>query len=191
MRIMLLAALAAVLLLAGDARAGSTVTFDFDTLSPFRGDAFISGYMSNVYGSPVMTEGARTVADDFIDSDIFIATSIQFLGRGDFEITFGEVPIVGASFEGHVIDATVGDDFRFTAYFDAAEVFSFTRNDGAEVFEAGFFSFPGPANRLVISDTARKDVGIDNLTVQPVPEPRTGVIGLVAVAVMWGCGRRW
>ncbi len=169
------------------ARAG-VVTFDFNSLGSFSHDLAISSYMSEVYGSTVTTDGARATNDrtDVVEGErnLFIATSFQLLDRGDFEILFGELPIEAARFEGHVIDATLGDDFSFVAYDGLTEVFSFSRDDGVEIFDSGWLNFSTPVDRLVISDTGRKDVGIDDLQVQPVPDPSTGVLALVGLAAI-------
>lgn len=161
----------------------TTVTFDFDSLDIRRGDLAISNYMSDVYGSQVATDGARAIAEADNDADIFIATSLQLLGRGDFIIEFRDVPIIAAQFEGHVIDATGGDDFRLRAFAGDEEVFLFTRNTGEESFVSDWLFFPQPIDRLIISDNGRRDVGIDDFVVQPVPEP--GTLLLSAFACLW------
>lgn len=171
-------------LLAASASAGGVpalVTFDFNSLDIRRGDSVISNYMTDVYGSDISTDGARSVAERDDDADIFIATSLQLLNRGDFIIEFLDVPILGARFEGHVIDATTSDDFRLRAFAGDDEVFLFTRNVGEEVFDSGWLDFTVPVDRLIISDSGRRDVGIDDFTVQPVPEPATIMLAAVAV----------
>jgi hypothetical protein len=166
----------------------STVTFDFDTLAVPRFDFAISNYMTSVYGSSVSTDGARSLFDE--EPDVFIATSIQLLGRGNFEVFFDDVPIVGAEFEGHVINATAGDDFSFSAFFDETLVHSFTRSEGTEVFDSGWLDFGGPVNRLLIADSGIRDVGIDQLVVQPIPEPASGLALLVLAGAIGLCKRR-
>lgn len=161
--------------------APPTVTFDFDALNPHRGDLAISNYMSDIYGSEVSTDGARTTSERDNDADIFIATSLQLLNRGDFVIEFRDVPIVAVQFEGHVIDATGGDDFHLRAFAGDDEVFLFTRNTGEESFVSDWLFFPQPIDRLIISDNGRRDVGIDDFVVQPVPEPATLLLGLSAI----------
>jgi len=157
------------------------VTFDFNSLAIRRGDTVISNYMSDLYGSGISTDGARSTAERDNDADIFIATSLQLLNRGDFIIEFLDLPILGARFEGHVIDATAGDDFRFRAFAGDNEVFTLNHNFGVEVFDSGWLDFPEPVDRLIISDNGRKDVGIDDFTVQPVPEPATIVLAAFAL----------
>ena len=174
--------------------SGQTVTFDFNSLGRFDRDRAISEYMTDLYGSPVSTDGARATnerSDDPAGAEaMFIATSFQLLQRGDFIILFENVPISGAQFEGHVIDATVGDDFRFRAFNGQEEVLSFSRNDGVEIFDTEWFNFPEPVDRLVFSDSGRKDVGVDDLVVQPVPEPATGLLAFLAVTAMLRRRRR-
>ena len=41
------------------------------------------------------------------------------------------------------------------------------------------------ANRIVVSDTGRKDVGIDDLIVEPVPEPMTAMLMLVGAGAVY------
>jgi hypothetical protein len=166
------------------------ITFDFNSLATPRGDFAISNYMSDVYGSGVSTDGARTVGERTDAADIFIATSLQLLGRGDFEIRFDTVPIIGAQFEGHIIDASSGEDFSFTAFNGTTQVLRVERNTGDEVFQSGWLAFPGPVDRIVISDNGRKDVGVDDLMVQPVPEPAAGLLLLVGGAALVHCSRR-
>ena len=174
-------------LAAGEARA-ALVAFDFNSLGFFARDFAISNYMTEVYGSTVTTDGARASnerTDPGGSSNFFIATSFQLLERGDFEILFEELPIIGAQFEGHVIDATPGDDFSFVAFSEGTEVFSLSRNDGTEIFDSGWIDFSAPVDRLIISDSGRKDVGIDDLVVQPVPEPATVLLLVIGAAAVW------
>jgi len=170
-----------------------TVTFDFNSLGFFAHDFAISNYMTDVYGSAVATDGALSSnnrSDVGIgETNFFIATSFQLLGRGDFEVLFEDLPIIGAQFEGHVIDATIGDDFKFIAYAGSEEVFRFTTNDGVEIFDSGWLDFSEPVDRIVISDSGRKDVGIDDFTVQAVPEP-AGLLLLIAGASALAARRR-
>lgn len=164
-----------------------TFTFDFNSLENRDRDRSISDYMTAIYGSPVETDGAR-VTDETADpggvTDLFIATSLQLLNRGDFTIDFGDVPIIGAQFEGHVLDPTRGEDFHFRAFNGDAEVFSFTRDEGEEFFNSGWLSFPAPVDRILISDSGRKDVGVDDLTVQVVPEPATAMLMLAGLSAV-------
>lgn len=173
----LAAILAAVVSIAGARPAdastllsGTPVHFDFDSLAVPRGDFFITNYLSSLYGSAVATDGARTY-NDSTPGDVFIGSSIQFVGRGEFEISFEEVPILAAQFEGHVIDATPGEDFRIRAFSGQTLVFSLLVDGGPGVFDSGWLNFGGQVDRLLISDSGRKDVGIDDFRVLPVPEP--------------------
>jgi hypothetical protein len=163
------------------------VTFDFNTLEVPRGDFSISNYMSDLYGSAVSTNGARTVAGGASGvEDIFIATSLQLLNRGDFIITFEDQPILGAQFEGHVLDATVAEDFRLRAFNGNDEIFSFSRNTGEESFNSGWLDFGGPVDRIIVSDSGRRDVGVDDLVVQPAPDPASGMLLLTAIGLALG-----
>ncbi len=159
------------------------VTFDFDALSVPQNDVAISSYMTGVYGSTVTVTDARTLGEDLNPSDVYIATAIDTIGSTSFEILFSGTPILGAQMEGHILGAEVGDGFTLTAYNGATPLASYTRNDGVAVFSTGWIDFGGPADRLVISDTGRRDVGIDDLVVEPVPEPTAGLLAV--------CGFGW
>jgi hypothetical protein len=172
-----------IVVLAVSARADS-VTFDFNSLGRFDRDRQISDYMTAVYGSGVTTNGARATDETSIPggtTNMFIATSLQLLNRGDFEVLFESMPIISARFEGHVLDPTLGEDFNFWAYSGNTEVLHFTRDTGEESFDSGLLNFSQPVDRLVISDNGRKDVGIDDLTVVAVPDPASGLLLLAGV----------
>jgi hypothetical protein len=174
------------------AASAQTVTFDFNSLENRDRDNSISAYMTSVYGSAVDTDGARVTDETSIPggvTDLFIATSLQLLNRGDFEIDFGSIPIISVQFTGHVLDPTVGEDFHMVAYNGEVEVHSLSRDGGEETFDSGLIQFITPVDRLVFSDSGRKDVGIDDLTVQVVPEPVTGMMMLAGLAAL-GARRR-
>lgn len=171
--------------MAGTTATAQTITFDFNSLENRDRDNPISDYMSAVYGSPVATDGARVTDETSIPggvTDLFIATSLQLLNRGDFEIDFGGVPIIGLQFTGHVLDPTIGEDFQMHAFNGNAEVHTLVRDSGEETFDSGWIAFSSPVDRLVFSDSGRKDVGVDDLTVQIVPEPVTAALLLAGVA---------
>lgn len=167
--------------------SAQTVTFDFNALGAFDRGNDISNYMTELYGSTITARDARSFTDPQTDPeglvDRLIATSIQLFQRGDFEILFEDVPIVGFSLEGHVIDATPGDDFVLHAFSGDEEIFTFTRNDGASIFDVPWVEFDAPVDRIRVSDSGRKDVGIDDLMVQPVPEPATSL--LLLTGLLW------
>lgn len=176
------------LMVATSAATAQTVTFDFDALGRFDGSRNISTYMTDLYGTSITVDGARAATDANDAADRFIATSLQLLNRGDFEILFDETPIVGLQFEGYVLDATPGDDFTLRAFNDDSLLLMVevvARDNGEEVFQTEWFALPAAANRLVVSDTGRKDVGIDNLVVQPVPEPATVALMLVGAGAVY------
>jgi len=179
---MKVASLVALMFLAVPAtRASAQVaTFDFSDLPILSRDVGVSDYMSGVYGSSISTSGARASHDRSDDvSDTFISTSLQLFDRGNFEILFDDVPIAGLEFEGHIIDATVGDDFTMLAFFDNNLVYELSRNEGVEIFDTGWVDFLSPVNRLVFSDSGRKDVGVDDFSVISVPEPAASLLLLI------------
>jgi hypothetical protein len=184
MHILLLRATLLGLLVSSAAHA-QLVTFDFNSLENRDRDRAISDYMTAVYGSPIETDGARVTNETAIpgvETDLFIATSLQLINRGDFIIDFLELPILGVQFVGHVLDPTIGDDFQMRAFNGDAEVFAMTRDSGVETFDSGWIPFTSPVDRLVFSDSGRKDVGIDDMTVQVVPEPVTAGLLLAGLA---------
>jgi len=167
--------------------SAQNVEFNFDDLRLFEGPRAIGEYMTSAYGSTVSVDSARTTAVWNDADDRFIATSLQLFNRGDFEILFEETPIIGLQFEGYVIDATIGDDFTLTVFNDDLELLtvgSVVRNEGEEVFQSDWETLPAPGNRIVVTDSGRKDVGIDDLIVQPVPDAATGVLVLVGAAAL-------
>lgn len=184
------AAAGVILVALGSITHGDLITFDFDSLAAPRFDRAISDYMTEVYGSRVSSDGARTVAGEPDPSNVLIATSLQLLDRGDFAILFEELPILGAQFEGYIMDPTIGEDFVFTAYSSDTEVFSFSRLNTVDSFDSGWLAFSVPVDRVVISDSCRKDVGIDDLIVRPLPVPGTGLLILAGVGVIVGIRRR-
>ena len=180
--------LVALVMVAASATAVETVSFDFNALARFDGPRNISEYMTDLYGTSITVEGARTTRDADDETDRFIATSLQLFNRGDFEILFDEMPIVGLQFEGYVLDATPGDDFTLTAFSDDTLLLTVevvARDTGEEVFQTEWFALPAAANRIVVSDTGRKDVGIDDLIVEPVPEPMTAVLMFVGAGAVY------
>lgn len=187
MRIGVITFLASVLVAAAMA-AAETVSFDFSALGRFDGPRNISAYMTELYGTSVTVDGARATTDADDETDRLIATSLQLFDRGDFEILFDEIPIIGLQFEGYVLDATPGDDFVLTVFSDDTLLLTvavIARDSGEEVFQSEWFALPAAANRIVVSDTGRKDVGIDDLIVEPVPEPVTVVLMLVGVGAVY------
>ncbi len=190
MQLQLFCAIIAVVAGISDASA-QMFHFDFNSLENRNRDNSISEYMTAIYGSTVETDGARVTDETSIPSgvtDLFIATSLQLLNRGDFEIVFDDVSIIGVQFEGHVLDPTLGEDFNMRAFNGNVEVFAVARNEGEETFDSGWLTFPSPVDRLVFSDSGRKDVGIDDLMVQVAPEPAT--LGLLLVGIAGGMFRR-
>ncbi|MDO8632226.1 MAG: hypothetical protein Q7R41_17215, partial [Phycisphaerales bacterium] len=128
----LIAGALGIAVLAASTRADS-VTFDFNSLGRFDRDRQIGEYMTAVYGSGITTDGARATDETSVPegtTDMFIATSLQLLNRGDFEILFASIPIISAQFEGHVLEPTPGEDFNFWAYSGNTEVLHFTRDTG-------------------------------------------------------------
>ncbi|MBI3834971.1 MAG: hypothetical protein HY287_11635 [Planctomycetes bacterium] len=174
--------------------ADTPVLFDFNDLSVFDGPNAISNYMTSLYGSTVNVQHTRTISDPTApgigNPDKMIATSIQIFDRGDFDILFPDHPITSVQFEGHVLDASPGEDFHFAAFNGDTDVFDLTRSNGEEVFDSGLIIFSQPVDHLHFSDSGRHDVGIDDLRVNAVPEPGTIFLAIIAFGALLRQGRR-
>ncbi|MBM3241517.1 PEP-CTERM sorting domain-containing protein [Candidatus Poribacteria bacterium] len=166
--------------------------------------------MTGVYGSTVTTDDVE-VQNNATDDPDWSSNSTNFLRTGDgegadFEILFNNLPIVAlwGTTRGYVFKATTSADFVLRAYNNnwsatggtlenpnsTALVYTlskFVPSDGTEV-DIPDIVFSQPVSLLVISDSGAADVGIDDLSVTPVPEPSTivlfglGIFGVLGYA---------
>ncbi|MBI1922995.1 PEP-CTERM sorting domain-containing protein [Candidatus Poribacteria bacterium] len=199
------------LLLGGvDQSEAVPITFNFNPLTNNSTSTVISTYMTGIYGSTVTVTGARSSSNSAIpapptpwtgNTTQYIRTDIG--AAGDFEISFDVVPIVSiqAGSRGFIFTATILADFVLSAYNSNFTAGGGTRENpnigalvtpivlsnigaGSEVVFPDII-FSEPVTLLVISDSGSFDVGIDDLTVTPIPEPSSlvlfslGVLGLI------------
>jgi len=178
--------------MAGLARGGPiSFTFDDGGLASGDGDIKLSLYMSGLYPSWVLVNGAQVHSGDGFSSDLYIWTRPQLLGAGNILIGM-VVPATSVSFDGHIFDATSGADFTFTAYnLIGQTVYQQSWNTGSDT---SFFCFTGPLPQpafvLNFSNQGQHDVGVDNLTLNPVPAPAAGLLGVIGVALVRALRRR-
>ena len=96
-------------------------TFDFDALPAMSSAGAISTYMSGVFGNTVTATDIKSNTNatptlDWIGNATTWVTNTRNDGLpSDFEILFS-TPITGFSFDGYILDAGVGSDFRVFAY---------------------------------------------------------------------------
>jgi hypothetical protein len=174
--------LAAVLMIVSTAQAD--ITFDFNTLGWFQDDVTISAYMSALYEpgvpSSVTTDGAVS-APGWIGTNLFAGLD------KDFEISFNDVPIIGAQFIGYVLAPSEGADFTCEWYNGGDLVGALSRDNSFEVFDSGWLDFSGPVDRMRFSNAGVHDIAIDDLTVRRadlhVPVPGAVVLGIVGLGV--------
>jgi hypothetical protein len=196
-----------VLWLCVSAAEAIPVTFDFNSVGPTNDDDTISTSMTDVYGSTVTADDVE-VQDNTDDPD-WIGNSTKFLrsdSGADFEILFNDLPIVAllGTTRGYVFDETLGADFAILAYNSnwsasggdiespnpAALVDTFSvsgLSNNTEVDIPDIF-FPQTVFLLVISNSGAEDVGIDDLSVTPVPEPSTIVLFGLGILGVLGYG---
>ena len=165
------------------------VTFDFDSTSD--GASAIETYMEGIYGSDITVTNATSYGSGLLPlvalynypSDRYIA-DVGTLGGGvhGFSISFNAVQITSVSF-----DWARGLD-PFYAEADGTPVFSDTGGLGGS-------GFSGPLDLMILvghavttlefHDSGTGAVGIDNLTVTPIPEPATiCLLGLGALSLI-------
>jgi hypothetical protein len=99
---------------------GTPVTFTFDDggLANGDGDIRLTLYMSTVYHSLVLVNGAEVHSGEGFGSDQYLWPRLQLLNPGNIRI-YLVVPTTSVSFDGYIFTATNAADFTFTAY-DAA-----------------------------------------------------------------------
>lgn len=208
---------AAVLSICMVGAAQAFVTFTFDDGSGanklYDGDGSrdIGTHMTWRYGSTVTVSDAEADNDDWEISGpdnetIFIRTGVSSSEK-DFEILFATVPVTSISGIGYVFDDTSGPDIVITGYgsdYGSVEnpsgtsVGTWSADPGDDKQVSFSLTFSSPAYLLVISDSGEKDVGIDNLQVEPyvagggavIPAPGAILLGSIGVGLVGWLRRR-
>jgi hypothetical protein len=125
-------------------------------------------------------------------SDQYLWTRLQLLNPGNIRI-FLDVPTTSVSFDGYIFKATTGADFTFTAYDKTGQIIyqqSWNPNVNGTGFSYSTGLLPEPAYSLNFSNQGRHDVGIDNLTLTPIPAPGTGLLGVIGAVLVRTLRRR-
>jgi hypothetical protein len=202
--------------------AQGSVTFNFNSLSDGGNSAAISTYMTGAYGSTVTVSDA-TADNDAWSGNTTIAIRTAASVGVDFEILFVNTPITSllgqggtGSTVGYVYDATESDDFSIKGYDStygdvenpsaSALVNSWSVDYGTFWFwdlgddtlvRLPDLSFSRPVSLLVISDSGERDVGIDDLQVEPyvtgsavIPAPGAILLGSIGVSIVGWLRRR-
>jgi hypothetical protein len=183
-----------VIVLVG-ANAQADITFDFDALHLWQGDAAISSYMTDTYGSSVTTDDAITGIGFDFSSTPFIGNNVFSGWDGDFDVFFNVEPVIGVQFRGYVFYPSCDADFVLRAFSEGDEVLTYTRNNCIEAFDSGWLAFeeegtgtPILVDQLQFSNCGIHAVGIDNLTVRKgstvIPAPSAAVLALVGFSAL-------
>jgi hypothetical protein len=178
---------------------GAPISFTFDDggLADGDGDIRLSLYMSSLYPPLVLVNGAEVHSGDGFGSDHYLWTRPRLLGAGNILLGM-VVPTTSVSFDGYIFDATSDADFTFTAYdLMGHTIYQQSWNTGSGTgfsFSTGPFSEPVYA--LNFSNSGQHDIGIDNLTLEPVdaappvPAPGAALLAAIGAALVRSLRRR-
>jgi hypothetical protein len=183
-----------LILVASDAKAGSTV-FTFDTLAAGSTTSQIDNYMSNIYGSNVSVANCHIEVNHGSSNHTnWPGNTTPYLSTQQavtMSISFTQIPITSFSsiahiFSGNDLDAT-GLDANGNVV--ATQTYSFSGKP-PDTFNIGL-NFNSPVTTLTFSDSGFNDVAIDNLTLNgpSTPEPSTVVLCGVGGAMLVGWNR--
>lgn len=204
-----LIALAACFTVLTSVPAQAATTFTFDGIEDESSDLSISRHMTRVLGSRVQATGVEVNdnGDEWFDTYWFHKDKHDNFLRvddrtGDMELLFNK-QIIKASGNGYAFIPQFWNDeysFNIRAYDEnygdvenpneRALVKSLSLNRGWEM-EADFdMYFERPVSLLVFSDSGKQWIGVDNLTVQPVPVPGAGLLAMIGMGVTGWLKRR-
>jgi hypothetical protein len=180
---------AAVLALSlfGSAHGAPTLfTFDDGALASGDGDIRVSLYMTVRHPPWVVVNGSQVHSGDGFGDDLYLWTRGQLLHPGDIQILLGD-PVAEVAFDWYVFDATEGADFTFVAYDGRGNIVHQATWDAGVDGTGGTYStgpLGVPVYRLVFSDNHRHDIGIDNLSLMPVPVPGAILLGVLGASLI-------
>ncbi len=180
--------------------------FDFNWLERGDGGAKIDGYMTRMMGSKVTCDDAE-VRDNWDNDpplwegkrggDDYLRCNVE---TGDIEFIFS-TPITRVKGDGYAFDTRNGYDYYVKGY-DAGYGNSHENpKERALVQQLGIYTgdgheapfditFKRPITLLVLSNSGKDWVGIDNLYVQPVPVPGAGMLGMLGMGITGWLKRR-
>ncbi|MBW8015135.1 MAG: hypothetical protein FVQ82_03040 [Planctomycetes bacterium] len=187
------------------AQAGM-IYMDFNRLEKGDNEAKIGRYMTNMMGSKVTIDDAE-VRDNWDGDwpywegknggDDYLRCNVE---SGDIEIIFKK-PIIRVKGDGYAFDTRNGYDYYVKGY-DASYGNSHENPKGSSFVqqlgiltgdghEAPFdITFSRPVTLLVLSNSGKDWVGIDNLYVEAVPVPGAGLLGMIGIGVTGWLKRR-
>jgi len=144
--------------------------------------------MEGIYGSDITVEGPSlhvNLGGNLGPDPAIVTSGAEGSGQHWFSISFNDVPITSASFDWAIyVDA-------FHAYADGVQFFSHVSADHPGAYgNTGPYVFASPVTTLLFTDSSNGAIGIDNLTVTPIPAPGAVLLGSIGVGLVGWLRRR-